>query len=208
MYNVWYASIFYAYIHIVSHFVRSVPNHDLASNKIPGPRNWGDTINKPDYLSHIDLNCQLGESNPGRNTQQFGMIWSMFSERFTAGNQQHTCWIFYVSNRKSVCNIALYLTNMMRSNLIHTVHEKNGIMGWIRYMIYLKMDSWWIVFNVIFTIKKWMDLNDKTLFRAIQNMTFMTSSNGNIFHGTGHLCGQFTGDRWIELWCFLWSAPE
>ena len=43
----------------------------------------------------------------------------------------------------------------------------------------------------------------------------MTSSNGNIFRVTGHLCGVFTGPRWIprtkasgaELWCFLWSAP-
>ena len=37
-----------------------------------------------------------------------------------------------------------------------------------------------------------------------------------IFRITGHLCGEFTGHRWIprtkasdaELWCFLWSAPE
>ena len=44
----------------------------------------------------------------------------------------------------------------------------------------------------------------------------MTSSNGNIFHVTGPLCGEFTGHRWIpltkasdvELWCFLWSTPE
>ena len=44
----------------------------------------------------------------------------------------------------------------------------------------------------------------------------MTSSNGIIFHVTGHLCGEFTGHRWIpctkasdaELWCLLWSAPE
>ena len=44
----------------------------------------------------------------------------------------------------------------------------------------------------------------------------MTSSNGNVFRVTGHLCGEFTGPRWIphtkasdaELWCFLWSAPE
>ena len=43
----------------------------------------------------------------------------------------------------------------------------------------------------------------------------MTSSNGNIFRVTGHLCGKFTGHRWIshtkasdaELWCLLWSAP-
>ena len=39
----------------------------------------------------------------------------------------------------------------------------------------------------------------------------MTSSNGNIFSVTGHLCGEFTGPRWIphtkasdaELWCFF-----
>ena len=44
----------------------------------------------------------------------------------------------------------------------------------------------------------------------------MTSSNGNIFRVTGHLCGKFTGHRRIprtkvsnaELWCFLWSASE
>ena len=42
------------------------------------------------------------------------------------------------------------------------------------------------------------------------------SSNGNIFHITGPLCGEFTGHRWIpltktsdaELWCFPSSAPE
>ena len=42
------------------------------------------------------------------------------------------------------------------------------------------------------------------------------SSNGNIFHATSLLWGEFTGHRRIprtkasvaELWCFLWSAPE
>ena len=44
---------------------------------------------------------------------------------------------------------------------------------------------------------------------TLHNM--MTSSNGNIFRVTGHLCGEFTGPRWIprtkasnaELWCFF-----
>ena len=39
----------------------------------------------------------------------------------------------------------------------------------------------------------------------------MTSSNGNIFRVTDHLCGEFTGHRWnprtkasdADLWCFL-----
>ena len=51
---------------------------------------------------------------------------------------------------------------------------------------------------------------------GVSQHTMMKSSNGNIFHVTGHLCGEFTGHRWIsctkasdvELWCFLWSAPE
>ena len=46
--------------------------------------------------------------------------------------------------------------------------------------------------------------------------SMMTSSNGNTFRVTGHLCGEFTGSRWIPstkasdagLSCFLWSAPE
>ena len=47
-------------------------------------------------------------------------------------------------------------------------------------------------------------------------IVMMTSSNGNPFHVTGLLSGEFTGHQWIpltkasdvELWCFLWSAPE
>ena len=44
----------------------------------------------------------------------------------------------------------------------------------------------------------------------------MMSWNGNIFRVTGPLCGEFTIHWWIpctkasdvELWSFLWSAPE
>ena len=50
----------------------------------------------------------------------------------------------------------------------------------------------------------------------ILEKTIMTTSNGNIFRVTGHLCGEFIGPRRIprakandaELWCFLWSACE
>ena len=52
--------------------------------------------------------------------------------------------------------------------------------------------------------------------RTYISYIMMTSSNGNIFRVTGHLCGEFTGPRWIphtgasdaELWYLLWSAPE
>ena len=51
---------------------------------------------------------------------------------------------------------------------------------------------------------------------TIKRHIMMTSSNGNIFRVTGHLCGEFTGPRWIprikasdaEFWCFPWSASE
>ena len=44
----------------------------------------------------------------------------------------------------------------------------------------------------------------------------MTSSNGNIFRVTSHLCGNSTGHRWIshtkasdaELWCFFYLCPN
>ena len=56
---------------------------------------------------------------------------------------------------------------------------------------------------------------DTSFFVTFQP-TMMTSSNGIFFRVTGHLCGEFTGPRWIphtkasdaELWCFLWSASE
>ena len=55
----------------------------------------------------------------------------------------------------------------------------------------------------------------KSLTALTDMIHMMTSSNGNIFRVTGHLCGEFTGDRWIprtkvsnaDLWCFLWSPP-
>ena len=50
----------------------------------------------------------------------------------------------------------------------------------------------------------------------IIHQIMMMSSNGNIFHVTGSLCGELTGHRWIpltkasdmEFWYFLWSVPE
>ena len=59
-----------------------------------------------------------------------------------------------------------------------------------------------------------LQVNFATEFFVV--ILLMTSSNGNIFRVTGPLCREFTGQRWIlltkasemELWCFLWSAPE
>ena len=58
--------------------------------------------------------------------------------------------------------------------------------------------------------------NSTSVYTLSHTQLMMTSSNGNIFRVTGHLCGKFTGPRWIsrtkasdaELWCFLWFTPE
>ena len=51
----------------------------------------------------------------------------------------------------------------------------------------------------------------KWQINLLRPKAMMTSSNGNIYRVTGHLCGKFTGPRWIphtkardaELWCFF-----
>ena len=51
----------------------------------------------------------------------------------------------------------------------------------------------------------------KILMNEQNDPPTMTSSNGKTFRVTGHLCGEFTGHRWIphiksrdaELWCFF-----
>ena len=45
----------------------------------------------------------------------------------------------------------------------------------------------------------------------LEHISMMTSSKGNIFRATDHLCGEFTDTQWIphtkasdtELWCFF-----
>ena len=70
----------------------------------------------------------------------------------------------------------------------------------------------WIYMPISHRWFGWRMCDLEPLYKAIM----MTSSNGNIFRVTGHLCGEFTGPRWIprtkasdaELCCFHWSAPE
>ena len=80
--------------------------------------------------------------------------------------------------------------------------------------------------KLLYISQLWVDrYTDYCIFASVWVVTssspspypaiMMTSSNGNIFRVTGHLCGD-RGDRWIphtkaidaELWFSLWSAPE
>ena len=78
--------------------------------------------------------------------------------------------------------------------------------------------TWWNKVVVILACRCIIDFGNLYL-TAMGHLLFhpmMTSSNGNILRVTGHLCGEFTGPRWIphtkasdaEFWCLLWSAPE
>ena len=74
----------------------------------------------------------------------------------------------------------------------------------------------WTAEHVRVRYQIWPDIRHPYGDMMRSDIFMMTSSNGTIFRVTGHLCGEFTGPRWIpstkasdaELWCFLWSASE
>ena len=75
----------------------------------------------------------------------------------------------------------------------------------------------WVIWANSSVVVAWCYLLEWYLkFESIIGAFMMTSSNGNIFRITSHLCGEFTGLRWIprtkasdaELWCFLWSVSK
>ena len=88
----------------------------------------------------------------------------------------------------------------------------------IRFLIisvcFLMIWYWWILLLSSRIISLAPEQFTMVAPQALDHM--MTSSNGNIFCVTGHLCGVFTGHRWIprtkatdgELWCFLRSVPR
>ena len=76
-------------------------------------------------------------------------------------------------------------------------------LDYINWTLRNKLVKYWWKCKTISSAKRWPGEQKKN--------PMMTSSNGNIFRVSGHLCGEFTGHRWIhrtkasdaELWCFL-----
>ena len=78
----------------------------------------------------------------------------------------------------------------------------------VSYYISYTQEVKYNTFNtcIFFTLQCQNTLSCINIWDAEHNT--MTSSNGNIFRVTGHLCGEFTGPRWIphtkasdaELW--------
>ena len=99
---------------------------------------------------------------------------------------------------------------------VNTQSGKARVFSHVAYIYSPNTEDIYVV-NCIIKYKRFATtiLLDNSTRRYISK-TMMTSSNGNIFRVTGHLCGEFTGPRWIprtkasdaELWCFLWSASK
>ena len=99
-------------------------------------------------------------------------------------------------------------------NFLTNVHKRHPtarpLLG--RGMWCLMWSSIWLIFCLSYSNYLCNILQYWTRY----NSTMMTSSNGNIFRVTGHLCGEFTDQRWIphtkasdaELRYFLASTSE
>ena len=128
-----------------------------------------------------------------------------------------------------------YLNQCLLINTVWNKFQWNWKISWIKTNLKFPFAKWrqfWLDLNVLRTYLLLMvlhffwwtlSINDNLqwCFRlcirwSLGGEVMMTSSNGNIFRVNSHLCGEFTGPRWIprtktsdaELWCFLWSASE
>ena len=114
-----------------------------------------------------------------------------------------------------------YYRLFVRHNIVTTLIE--GVPLWCSLMLYVSIIcSYQGQWTSKFTLWRYChtQANNAVTTQPYDDITnfniMMTSSNGNIVRVTGHLCGEFTGPRWIphttasdaELWCFLWSASE
>ena len=149
----------------------------------------------------------------------------------------HSFWLIHWDRDKMT---AIFLPTFWKAFSWIKMLELRLTFHWILFlMIHLIISQYWFRYGsasgrrlviistndglIYWPIYAFLDLNTGVVTIMIKQMeelppvTFMmTSSNGNIFCVTGHLCGEFTGPRWIprtkashaELWCFLWSVPE
>ena len=97
----------------------------------------------------------------------------------------------------------IWISNDLNFMLTSCELHKNYMTSSLHY-------TWiWLLASLLCTSYEWA--SESALIVSISGNHMMTSSNGDIFRVTGHLCGEFTGDRWIpctkasdvELWCSL-----
>ena len=100
----------------------------------------------------------------------------------------------------------LQTLGVIHSKIVGKVLFRHNYLNWFHILqIFGEWfgDSWWNKQSISnFVVLQYI------LVRKI-SIIMMTSSNGNIFRVTGHVCGEFIGSRWIprtkagdaELWC-------
>ena len=102
---------------------------------------------------------------------------------------------------------------MMRRGMLPIIMLPNGDLRIVLHLV-----PFWILtisgsVHIEKTVVGW---RNQLRMKTSAYIYVMTSSNGNIFRVTGPLWGESTGHRWIprtkasdvELWYYLWSAPE
>ena len=135
------------------------------------------------------------------------------NEILFTGNTAHLYWNEHPG---SCCHICL------TQNRSQGAHEQSptGINYEILYInvngnnYFDDFESYWCFLPPCKPIRE-ISRNDIALYCASTSCWRHQMESFNIFRVAGHLCGEFTGHRWIpstkasdaERWCFLWSAP-
>ena len=119
------------------------------------------------------------------------------------------CWVWTTFSAHGSCfqmhSKTVFDNNWFRKYVIYHLQGKSICIIWNKWK--------WLLFGNMFEIYKIATSCIHLSLVAVMIVEFwmMTSSNGNIFRVTGHLCRESTGPRWIphtkasdaELWCLL-----
>ena len=112
----------------------------------------------------------------------------------------------HISKWELVCKFGVIFHIFIISCLCSRFHVRNQ---WFFYSVitfsYIKCFVHSYTVDVVFTLSYMIhpigDRNDasnrNSFLRTKYKIIMVTSSNGNVFRVTGHLCGEITGDRWI-----------
>ena len=125
--------------------------------------------------------------------------------------------IYFIQNynRLQFDEVVERLNNGNENILLYSQYSVNIIFLIIHHSVFILI-SWKNVILSFYLPWESVPFSKGSQHLVTSKLSMMTSSNGNIFRVTGHLCGEFTGPRWIprtkasdaELWCFLWSLKE
>ena len=105
------------------------------------------------------------------------------------------CPVWFLIPITMFCSDNIEELNELCSSGVHDLVYYPGALSWSQVIATLQgsMATW------SSDELQWLHSNDRVpvLWQPGDIPIMMTSSNGNIYRVTGHLCGEFTGHRWI-----------